>query len=463
VLRREVPAAGLDASVLSEFRPRLVEGAAEDLLLDPLLAWCCERRLLKARGRQRTDSTHLLAAVRALNRIEVVGETLRHARNRLAIVAPAWRCTVSPSEGGERSARRAADDRLPPGKAAREALALTIGADGYTLRTAISAPTAPGWLRAIPAVETLRQGWVQNYMWQHAQLQWRASEDLPPATRFISSPYDRDAHYARKHTTPWVGYKAPIPETCEADRPHLITHVETTTAPTADGAVTPRMQAALQAREVLPNQHSVDSGFLAAAWLLDSQVEDGVDLLGPTRPDCHGQARAGEGCDAQPFQIDWAQQAATCPEGRTSLSWSSAVDSRHNPLIKIKFSTKDCRGWASRDRCMRSRKRYPRRTLTVRPREHQEALQAARQRERTPGFAAEYARRAGIEGTISRGVRRSRLRRTRYLGQARVQLGHILPAVGLNFVRLGAWFVGVPRAETRTSPFARLLANASTV
>jgi transposase len=95
VLRLELTDPGFDASVLSEFRTRLVAGAAESLLFDMLLTWCRERKLVKARRRQRTDSTHILAAVRALNRIEVVGETLRYALNTLAIVAPGWLRTIS--------------------------------------------------------------------------------------------------------------------------------------------------------------------------------------------------------------------------------------------------------------------------------------------------------------------------------------------------------------------------------
>src|ERR687888_833563 len=95
VLRLELADPGFDASVLSEFRTRLIAGAAEYLLFDMLLTWCRECHLIKARGRQRTDSTPILAAVRALNRIEVVGETMRHALNTLAVVAPTWLRMVS--------------------------------------------------------------------------------------------------------------------------------------------------------------------------------------------------------------------------------------------------------------------------------------------------------------------------------------------------------------------------------
>jgi transposase len=109
-LRLELADPGVDASVLREFRTRLSAGAAESLLFDPLLTWCRHRQLVKARGRQRTDSTHVLAAGRALNRLEVVGETMRHALKTLAVVAPEWWRAVSPPAWRDRDTRRAEDD-----------------------------------------------------------------------------------------------------------------------------------------------------------------------------------------------------------------------------------------------------------------------------------------------------------------------------------------------------------------
>jgi transposase len=460
VLRLELTDPGFDASVLSEFRSRLLAGSAESLLLDRLLAWCRDRQLVKARGRQRTDSTHILAAVRALNRIEVVGEAMRHALNRLAVVAPEWLRAVSPPAWWDRYARRAEDDRLPSPQPARTALTLTIGHDGWQLLAAIDHADAPPWLREVPAVALLRRVWLQNYWWDGTQLHWREADNIPPAAQFISSPYDAEAHYARKHTTQWVGYKVHLTETCDDDLPHLITNVETTIGPAADGATTPKIHAALEQRGLLPGTHIVDTGFLDAELFVQSRDDYGVDLLGPTRLDYHWQARAGNGFDAQHFQIDGDQQHATCPAGKTSISWTPAVDNRDNPVIKIKFSSKDCRQCAKRVQCVRSKKRYPRRTLTIRPQPQYQALQTARQREATPAFQEEYARRAGIEGTISRGTRSTRLRRTRYRGLPRVRLGHILTAVGLNVLRLGEWLLETPHAKTRITPFARLMANA---
>jgi transposase len=458
---------GFDASVLSEFRTRLVTGSAERLLLDALLACCRERGWLKARGRQRTDSTHVLAAIRALNRIEVVAETMRHALDSLAVTAPEWLVTVAAPEWAERYARHAEDDRLPAGKEAREALALVIGADGDLLLDAVDAVDAPAWLRTIPAVVTLRRVWVQQFYRESdgsgERLSWRTDrQGLPPASLFISSPYDPDAHLARKRTTQWVGYKVHLTETCEDDTPNLITHVATTPAPVADGALTPAIHAALEDKQLLPGQHLLDTGYLDAELFATIPQAYGVELIGPTRPDVKAQARAQQGFAAADFTIDWERRQAVCPAGRTSSSWTPAVDNRKNDVIKIKFSGADCAACPSRTQCIdpRAKRAVPRRSLTIRPEAQYHALRAARHRERTPDFAALYRRRAGIEGTISQGVRACRLRRTRYIGLAKTHLGHILTAVAVNLLRIGAWLAGTPRAKTRQSAFATLMTPA---
>jgi transposase len=286
VLRLELTDPGFDASVLSEFRSRLIAGSAEYLLFDTLLNWCSKRELLKARGRQRTDSTHVLAAVRALNRLELVTETMRATLNDLAVVAPDWLSSVALPEWVERYGRRAEDDRLPSKEVERQQRRIRVGDDGATLLQAIYHEKAPSWLRQIPAVEVMRRIWLQNYHWDNGldngdddqgQLRWREADNIPLSSKFTSSPYDPDAHYARKNTTQWVGYKVHITETCDDDLPHLITHVETAPGPSADGEATSKIHAALQRRELLPQTHIVDTGFLDAALLVESKAAYGTE------------------------------------------------------------------------------------------------------------------------------------------------------------------------------------------
>jgi DDE family transposase len=334
-----------------------------------------------------------------------------------------------------------------------------MGPDGWRVLAAIDDAETPPWRREVPAVAILRRVWLQNDLWDGTQLQWREADNIPPAARFISSPSEAEAHDARKPTTPWVGYTGHSTATCADDLPHLITSIDTPPGPTADGAATPQIHAALEQRGLLPGTHMVDTGFLDADLLVDRRHDYGVALLGPTRLDDHWHAREGAGVDVQHVQIDWDQHQASCPAGKTSISWTPALDNRGNAVIKVKCSSTDGRRCDHVAQCVRSQKRAPRRTLTIRPQPPYQALQAARQREATEAFQAEYARRAGIEGTIARGVRGARLRRTRSVGLPRVHLGHLLTAAGLNVLRLGEWFLETSRAKTRRSPFARLIAD----
>lgn len=457
LLALELTNAGFDYSVLCEFRARLLEGSQELLLFETLLDHCRQRKLLKVRGKQRTDSTHILAAVRALNRLEGVGETFRHALNCLAVAAPEWLRALSPPEWIERYGRRFDDERLPEGEKERQELAHTIGADGYRLLLAIYAANAPGWLREIPAVQLLRRVWVQQFYREEAGLRFRTEKEIPPAAQFLGTPYDPEARYSKKKSTSWVGYKVHLTESCDPDTPLLITDVQTTPATTADGDVTPLVHAALKTRDLLPQTHLVDTGFLDAELLVSSRENYQIDLLGPTRSDYHWQARASQGFAASNFTIHWEEQYAVCPEGKQSTKWNEVLDRSGNPVIKIGFASRDCRVCPSRERCTRSVR--PRRTITLRPEKQNAALQAARQRESTKEFGQEYGKRAGVEGTLSQAVRVCEMRRSRYVGLTKTHLQHVFTATALNFVRVGQWLLGTPRARTRESAFVRLMAS----
>lgn len=460
-LSLELDDPGFDASVLCEFRGRLLEGGSERLLFDHLLERLREMGLIKARGKQRTDSTRILASVRGLNRLELVGETVRHALDTLATVAPEWlRGRVRP-EWERRYVRRLDDHRLPKSKEARIEKGEEIGTDGLQLLDAILCEDAPLWLREVPAVETLRLVWLQNfYRGEDGEVRWRtAQEGIPPSRNFLGSPIDRDCRYARKFTTSWLGYRMHLTETCDDDAPNILTDVRTAPATVADGEATPLIHEALEEKDLLPETQFVDTGYLDAELLFESKEKYGVDLFGPTRPDRKWQAKERTGFEAAAFTLDWKNEVATCPEGKKSISWSPAIDNRYNRVMKIKFSSKDCMPCPSRDLCIRSKRRWKRRSVTVRADGHQQALEAARSREKEPGFAAAYARRAGIEGTVSRAVRTCGVRRSRYVGLEKTQLHHLLSAAALNFVRVGEWLMGMPRAKTRRSPFARLIAS----
>jgi transposase len=141
----------------------------EQHLLDRLLAQCQERGWLKARGRQRTDSTHILGAAKALNQLELVGETLRYALNILATLVPEWMKAHAKPEWFERYDKRIEDYRLPKDKTEREALSATIGEDGYLLLDWLEEDPTLHWLFTVPAIATFASVWTQQYHRKNGQ------------------------------------------------------------------------------------------------------------------------------------------------------------------------------------------------------------------------------------------------------------------------------------------------------
>ena len=445
---------GFDHTVLSEFRSRLIAGEVETLLLDALLTVARAQGVLKARGRQRTDSTHVVGAIRVLNRLERVGETLRAALNSLAVVVPAWVQMLAPPSWHARYDHRVENYQLPKTDADRKALAAVIGADGQVLLHAIDAAVEQPWLRELPAVQTLRRVWAEQYTDVEGRLSWRESKDMPSPAALIASPYDPEARYSTKREVEWVGYKVHLTETCDPATPHLIVNVETTPATTPDDHMLATIHASLEPRGLLPAEHLVDKGYTDSQTLVESQRTYGVTLIGPVADDPSWQARAGTGFDKAQFLVDWDRQVVTCPMGKQSLSWLPNTYPPKGMMWEVRFARKDCTPCPHRAQCTRAKKEL--RLLGLQAREPYEALQTARQRQTTEEFSQQYAPRAGIEGTHAQGIRRCGLRQTRYIGLTKTHLQHLASAAALNLVRLGEWFAGTPHAKTRYSPFAIL-------
>jgi transposase len=276
---------GFDFSILSKFRGRLLVGSVETTLLETMLERFKEHGLLKARGKQRTDSTYVLAAIRTLNRLECVGETLRAALNAIASIAPAWLREHAATEWFDRYSTRIEDSRLPKGQEARKEYAELIGADGSRLLSAVYDPSALLHLRELPAVQVLRQTWVFQYYAEEGYLRWRKAEDLPPAGLRFDSPYDPEARFGNKRSMTWTGYKVHFTQTCEDDEIHLITHVETTAAGITDNELSAPIHDALAKKNLLPSEHFLDSGYIDADLLVKSQHDLGIEVVGPMRPD----------------------------------------------------------------------------------------------------------------------------------------------------------------------------------
>jgi transposase len=372
---------GFDFSLLSEFRMRLVEEGTPTLLLDRLLEVCQQRGWLKAGGKQRSDSTHVLARVRSLSNLECVGETLRAVLDDLAALAPEWLVQQISPDWFERYSHRVENYRLPKAESQRTALAQRIGADGLHLLQALESPQAPEGLKDEGSIQLLRQVWQQYYDLSGGKANWRAGPQASEDAGIIRSPYDPEARTGKKRETTWFGYKVHVTETCGLETaedaqgralPQLIVAVQTTVANVQDVEMTEFIQEDLAHHHLLPDEQIVDTGYVDAELLVKSQQQYGLRLLGPVLSDNSWQAKAGKGFDVAHFQLDWQNRQATCPQGHTSVRWSPAGE-----RMEVVFAREVCAACPMRSDCTKSSTTG--RVLHVRPQAAHEALLARRQ------------------------------------------------------------------------------------
>jgi transposase len=466
---------GFDHTVLSQFRTRLAEHGMERRVLDLMVARLVEAGLVKAGGKQRTDSTHIIAAVRQLNQIELVGESVRAALEALAAADGGWLAARLDDSWQRRYGARVDSWRMPSSKTKRAALGADFARDGVALLRAVWHDTTPHPLRDLPAVGVLQRVLIQNVVIttdrggrEVIRLRDADTDGLPPGRRRIVSPYDTDARWGGKRDLTWYGFKLHVSESCDAEPPatpvdradrvpdappNLITNTATTDASVPDVAMTEPIHAELARREVLPGEHYVDSGYPSADLLISSLNDYGVRLITPMLADTSPQARAGEGFDRTAFTIDWDTQTVTCPQGQTNTWWNPASQ-RGVKVIVVKYAGEICRACPVKATCTTATRGG--RQLTLRPRPVQQALDAARAEQTTKQWQSRYARRSGVEATIAQATKVTDTRRARYRGLAKTSLDHNIKAVALNLIRLDAWFNGEALNPRRTSHLSRL-------
>lgn len=452
---------GFDPSVLCEFRGRLLQHEATGRLLTRILEAARDQGVLKARGRQRTDSTHVLAAVRDLNRVELLAETLRAALNAVAVLAPDWLRSLAPPEWHERYDRRIEDARLPQSGPKREAYVLQVGADGYHLLDALEGARTPPLATTLPAVAVLRRVWARHFARERdgsppagAGVHLRPVQGRGPGDR-VESPYDVEARFRAKSGTEWTGYMVHLTETCDPDLPRLVVHTDTTPANVHEAMRIGAIHAGLTSAGLAPGEHLADAAYVSAEHLVAAHEQYGIALIGPARPKQGWQTREEGAFDVTDFAVEWERQRVRCPEGHESTSWGAYKDrASGRAFIRAGFSPAVCRVCPAKPRCTRAESRR----LSLHPRAEHEALAAARRRLESEEGWRLYGQRQGIEATISQGVRRFGLRQARYRGLAKTTLQSVATAAALNLDRLAAWFALRPLAPTRTSRFKALTA-----
>lgn len=228
-------------------------------------------------------------------------------------------------------------------------------------------------------------------------------------------------------------------ETCDEDVPHIIVHVETTTATVNDRQVLRFIQHALEQRGLLPEQQFVDCGYM--------QMDD-VELVDPLQPDSSWQSKAQQGYSNLHFKVDWETQVTTCPQGKTTQSWREILEDGHR-TVHIRFRKADCIACPARALCTKSATEPRQIHLRI----HHEPLQELRRHQQTDEWPEQYAHRVGIEATFSQGTRITRLRKTPYRGTRKTHLHNLLSATALNGIRVDDWLIEKPKRLKRITAF----------
>ena len=449
-LHLELDDAGFDGRRLSDFRRRLLQQTAAQRLFERVLQRLAELNLVHSGGKQRTDGSYVLGATRLLNQVELLGETRRVALEALADERSDWLRRMALPHWQASDGAVFTTWRLPKSQAKRQQLALAIAADGYQLLAALAEPDAPSEAGELPAVVTLRQVWAQRLTRAGDTITLRPRAELPPGAELISTPHDPEMCGSVHGDHVWEGYGLHWTETCDADRPHLITDVAVVPATTPDVTPLPGIHERLAQRNLLPAEHLGDAGYPTGPLRVPSWAQ-GVRLIGPLQADNSWQARTPGGLTGAQSDIDWARQLATCPQGQTSPSWSLHDDPEGQPVVDIKFPPAICAACPVRTVCTQGAQ-----GRTLRLSIYRDTILAARRAQETQQFKQQYALRSGIEGTVSETVRAHGARRARYLGLAKTHVQAYLTAIAGNLKRTALWLMGKRPARTRPPGLACL-------
>lgn len=463
---------GFDASVLVEFRARLVANAAQRLLFDTLLAQFREHGFLSGRQLQRSDSFTILSAVRSLNRLELVIETMRLCLEAIAERAPEWLRANTPAEWLDRYGEWTQAERLVKEKGSKgegEALRMLaqIGRDGFALLDGLEREPKPEWVEQVEAIAVLRRVWAQQYR----RREGGAIELATPTSReqdgvagdLIATPHDPQVRFSAAKGRKAEGYKLELTETASETSPAMITDVEVVGLLERDSGQVEAIQQRLAERELMPDEQLVDRGFTSGRAIVESRGR-GVELVGPVQGEpgeggseagAEGRGEGGSRFRASAFELDFEARQARCPSGQQTSNWR-AREVRDRPgqhVLYVSWRASQCGACALRGRCVSPTSR----SKTLKLSEHHEELRRRREQQQSQAFAKQYRRRAGIEATFSNLARRYGGRRARYRGRGKVLLQYTTIACAMNLRRAAAWAAKANVRRERPSRLRRLM------
>ena len=410
-LGRDTQWTGFDPSVLCNFRKRLVAHGRQRELFEAVLDTLRDFGLLTQRRRLRVDATHLLSDVATLSRCDALREALRIVVCDLEQHAPELHERLDFLRLHE---AYGAEVWLGGAHADEQTLS-ELGRDAQALLQLCGA-------RQVRGKEVLAQMLTENFTFPPDEVPRPLAPDERPGDPIVT-PHEPDARVGKHGDKLWIGDKVHVTETADEDRANFIVDVMSTDPRVDDSTVLEQLAQRLRLRLPGADQLLADSGYASATNTLRAAAA-GIDLVAPARANTsRGRLAASE------FNLDFRRRIATCPAGHESTYWRA-----HGRQLTIRFHAATCAGCPLRARCTTS----PRgRTLGLSI--DYEQLVKDRERAASAQFAALYARRAGIEATISHLARDCGLRRSRYRGRPKRELHGLLAATGLNVRRLLQW------------------------
>lgn len=425
-LRQQLDWQGFHYSDLCNFRKRLGAKGQERLVFERVVVYLREQGYLKSGGKQRTDSSRIIANVMRLSRLELIWETLRLTMSALISSDVPWTLRYIPSSFTDTHARRRSDFRL--NKEEVKAALEKAGQEGYWLLEQLRL-YGTETLQSLTEVEQLRRVLDEQYDCdEQGQVTKLPAKDC--SGDVLTTPHDPDVRYGNKGGQDWVGYTLQVTETVSEDEAlRFITDIEVTSTRQQDNEALRPIQQRLENCELLPEQQYVDQGYMSGANL-QSSLDMGIDLRGLIRK---GNVSKAEGFRLSDFEIDIDRRRAICPAGKRSVKWARAKPGVKNLIAYHVSFGKQCQTCAffCKDLCT---DKPTGRKLGISA--HHHLIQARRQEAQTEGFRQEMHHRAGIEACISELVRSHGARRSRYRGLVRNRLQASFIAVATNLKRL---------------------------
>ena len=422
---------GVNFSVLSEFRDRLIDGQAEGRVFETLVAQIRAMGLIKPQGKQRSDSIAMLSKVRWLSRLEIAVETLRLAVVSLVKVDGEWSSAILPPSWEDKYGERFVKERYTE-KEWKE-YETNIGNDGQWLLKRLAEEGAPKELRELADVKLMETVWTQQFQEESGKMVFKELKKYDGRAQ-IATPHDPEARYSRKRDTEWIGDKVQVTDTDDAGYPHIITDIVSTESNLTDYEALPDIQERLEQRQCKPAEHYVDAGYMSGANLATSESAK-IDLIGPLPFAVTAQDRMANGMTQAQFQIqiDAPQKNVTCPQGHCTTKFVQIKDG-----WRFMFATQICAACPVRSRCCAGKE-----GRTIRIKTHYALMRQARTRQKTEAFKQDYAQhRSGVEGTLSALVRGNGMRVGRYIGQKKRNLQTLFTGCAANLQRTACWLAG---------------------